>query len=195
MNRGPGAEKNTYKPQILWDVITYPCPWYLLLALESSWCACHMLCSMRWWKRRTGIVSKGMIIVEVSNHLQYQSKPLLSFIWLYGLFDFNGTCCLPTIAGIMLLSSRHCQATSTDLKIGYPSTGTLSSNQLQKLVACHCNWFEVPVDLRMSCRDLTTWIYPSPVVPTMATRATCPIIDGSNKALLLKLSLCPDAFV
>ena len=27
---------SNYIPQILWDVITCPCPWYLLLALKSS---------------------------------------------------------------------------------------------------------------------------------------------------------------
>ena len=31
------AEKNNYIPQYLWDVITCPCPWYLLLAHKSSY--------------------------------------------------------------------------------------------------------------------------------------------------------------
>ena len=31
------AGTNNYIPQILWDVITCPCPWYLLLAHKSSY--------------------------------------------------------------------------------------------------------------------------------------------------------------
>ena len=31
------VRSSNYIPQILWDVITFPCPWYLLLA-HSAWC-------------------------------------------------------------------------------------------------------------------------------------------------------------
>ena len=33
----PRAGTSNYIPQILWDVITFPCPWYLLLAQQSSY--------------------------------------------------------------------------------------------------------------------------------------------------------------
>ena len=29
---------SNYTPQYLWDVITWPCPWYLLMTYMSSWC-------------------------------------------------------------------------------------------------------------------------------------------------------------
>ena len=36
-NRYQGAGTSNYIPQHVWDVITYPCPWYLLLAHKASY--------------------------------------------------------------------------------------------------------------------------------------------------------------
>ena len=47
------ARTSNYIPQILWDVITCPCPWYLLLAHKSS-----MSC---WWVRFYDTMHLGCI--------------------------------------------------------------------------------------------------------------------------------------
>ena len=42
------AEASNYIPQILWDVITCPCPWYMLLAQHSSYELCPLILVSRY---------------------------------------------------------------------------------------------------------------------------------------------------
>ena len=76
-NKYPGQGHVNYIPQILWDVITCPCPWYLLLAHTSSFETWRPAMTTRYWRNRCKCIRNTFINSDMK--LAMWSKKLTRF--------------------------------------------------------------------------------------------------------------------
>ena len=81
------AWTSNYIPQYLWDVITCPCPWYLLLAEHSSFVHWAIDLCVTWCIGNTGGDKLWFIVAHT--WLEYNRNNLLSYVLKLPWFALN----------------------------------------------------------------------------------------------------------